>query len=941
MTGISTDGSQIFENVLYNTSTHSVLTKEQIESGGTDWMVLDPINANFSNCEHPAYYNRVSQQVLDQSNGSKAGDWILISHINDGIGIGTSFVGEKVETPIINYTPQPIDEYIVIVNLPEDWETVHNYIINENEIDGIPNRKINCSNVKNFSLRSSIYEMSVEEAEQLRTHEKVECVELNPYKYPQSESSNTANRFDGNIVGFNRPFTLNSTYTPVETPPYVNGVRSNWGMLSSYLKLDSQREGKPWKGVGITSTTNVSEFLKYSSSGIGVDAVVIDSGTAVLHPEFIAPDGSYRLKDLILDGPYTINPEFFDADPTNRLETVTIDGVDIGTRPKESVARAWWGNNSTLERKWTIKIVNTNNPSNYKIYDITVNGGQLFTRQDYTVSLASSSGTLSNEEVNVIFTDIDNNTTVYTYDLVTGDSGPSSGEISIYSASTIFMNTTDKGGTSRSVFLASISITTGYRTPAFASIDTISISANYTRIQAHSKNGTNSITSGHGTAVASQLYGKSFGVAFEANPWSIRISMDGSGIIGSNTALDVCTIFHQAKKLISNNPNPTLINNSYGSTYVPGNTNNTTYYHVYRGNTYAYKGNGSFFMSYDNSTNQRGSGTIDGYPKSIASILNYKTISTYPPASWGGNYGSVYFYGWYNPGNYYYENSTVSTAAEDAISAGCIVVTAAGNHNSKLCDKNDPDFDNKYKGTNSSNTGNFTCRVGGVQKVVSGDHDVVKVTIRVGAIDCAVEPVNEVQGQPKYCIRKACYSTNGPMVDIFAPGVETLAAGYVGYEEFQRTDNTNFYDGRFGGTSSSSPITCSVIALYLEKNRGADQAAVRTWLTTRACKNDLLSDPVQSEGNDATDNLNNGYWSVPFDWNSDSPVKGGPPYQELESANFRGSGNLRGAPNKALYNPYGNSLDSDVRLNIGQSDELKFTGGSFPATSHGLTIKSI
>ena len=62
-------------------------------------------------------------------------------------------------TPIINYTPQTIDEYIVVVNLPEDWEEVHQYIINENEIDGIPNRKINCSNDQPFSLRTSIYEM--------------------------------------------------------------------------------------------------------------------------------------------------------------------------------------------------------------------------------------------------------------------------------------------------------------------------------------------------------------------------------------------------------------------------------------------------------------------------------------------------------------------------------------------------------------------------------------------------------------------------------------------------------------------------------------------------------------------------------------------------------------------------------------------------------------
>ena len=28
------------------------------------------------------------------------------------------------------YRPNPVDQYLVIVNLPEDWEEVHNYIIN-------------------------------------------------------------------------------------------------------------------------------------------------------------------------------------------------------------------------------------------------------------------------------------------------------------------------------------------------------------------------------------------------------------------------------------------------------------------------------------------------------------------------------------------------------------------------------------------------------------------------------------------------------------------------------------------------------------------------------------------------------------------------------------------------------------------------------------------
>ena len=34
--------------------------------------------------------------------------------------------------------------YTVCVKNSEDWLEIHDYIINENEIDGIPNRRITC-----------------------------------------------------------------------------------------------------------------------------------------------------------------------------------------------------------------------------------------------------------------------------------------------------------------------------------------------------------------------------------------------------------------------------------------------------------------------------------------------------------------------------------------------------------------------------------------------------------------------------------------------------------------------------------------------------------------------------------------------------------------------------------------------------------------------------
>ena len=65
---------------------------------------------------------------------------------------------EYEDTPFKWYRPDEVDEYIVVVNLPEDWEEVHNYIINENEIDGIPNRNFGLTKISypNILLKSQV-----------------------------------------------------------------------------------------------------------------------------------------------------------------------------------------------------------------------------------------------------------------------------------------------------------------------------------------------------------------------------------------------------------------------------------------------------------------------------------------------------------------------------------------------------------------------------------------------------------------------------------------------------------------------------------------------------------------------------------------------------------------------------------------------------------------
>ena len=645
-------------------------------------------------------------------------------------------------TPHISYQPNAVDEYIVVVNLPEDWDEVHNYIINENEIDGIPNRKIECVNDKVFSLRSSIYMMSQEEADVLKSHPKVEEVELNPEKYPQPESLFSF-KFRKNVA-FNKPVYTGAADN--ETTSHTNSVRSNW----SHLFVNGGQSSEPFQGVGITTTTKVNQDILYSLTGKGVDAVIIDSGVSVTHPEFIAEDGTYRVRDVILDGPYKVDPAAF----SGYTETVTIDGVNIGTRAQEARARSWWSN-------------------------------------------------------------------------------------------------------------------TSIRSAQFQSLGTVSISSSYTRIQAHSKTGTNRVTDSHGTSCASQIGGNWHGLAFECNLWNIRIALGGSGgIIGSSTALDACTIFHNAKKIIQDVADPTLINNSYGGSGTTGNTSGVNYSIGYRGNSQTYTGTGTLYTIPANSGGARCNASFT-YHNGVASQL----------VAYGGN------------GKYLNPGSTTSSAAENAIAAGCIVVASAGNNNQKLSDKDDIDFDNWY-----GNSSTYINRVGGVQKGFSGDHLRTKGSIRVGALDCAVEPVSAKQGSTAYNFRKVTYSSNGPMINIWSPGEYTMAASYASGEDYDRDDDSNYHDQWFNGTSAAGPNACSVIALELQTNPKANQDDIHKFLDSGpgAITSDQLSDPYPNE-NDAA------YWSMTYNSTYDSSNAG-------ECYNVRGNGNLRGAPRRVLNNPYASNL---------------------------------
>ena len=638
------------------------------------------------------------------------------------------------DTPVIKHNPDPIDEYIVIVNLPEDWEEVHNYIINENNIDGIPNRKVTCSNTQEFSLRSAVYEMSAEEAELTKTHPKVEDVRLNPDKYYEMSSPETI-RYK-KVIAFSKPKITAALDS--EDISHTNGKRSNW----SHLFVNSSPSSKPFQGSDISDTTKVDRDITYSLTGKNVDSVIIDSGVGYLHPEFKNEDGTYRVKDIFLDGPYKVDPEYFDSN--GYTYTKVVDGITLGVGIETSRAREWWTTSSS-------------------------------------------------------------------------------------------------------------------RSAAFQSLGTVFLSSLYTlgHVATKSSNSnSNQLIDGHGTACASQIGGKTFGLAFESNLWNIRIALTGAGgYVSSSVALNALAIWHNAKKIAFDDPDPTLVNNSYGSSSSTGNTNGVNYIHGYRGEILTYDGNG------DNATP----------PSNSGACRNHKFFK----------YGSL-SYSYTGTGQYLPSSSTTNSAAENAISAGCIMVASAGNKNQKMSTYDDIDYDNWY-----SNSSNFICRAGGVQKGFSGNDERKKGTIRVGALDCGVEPTN---ASNPYAIRKVCYSSNGPMINIWAPGEKTMAAGYgaASYEDYAREDDAGFYDTWFNGTSSASPNTCSVIALYLESNRGANQADVHDWLDRYGSVEIDLYDDEDVDSSYYWSQANDSGWSAPSG----------------QCRNYRGNSSLRGAPKRVLKNPF-------------------------------------
>ena len=624
-------------------------------------------------------------------------------------------------------------EYWVGCYTKDDWVFIHEELKKDGSLeDNIPTSSCECPNECQQSDVRGVYMLTDTEVNDLRNHSRVKYVHINALAYPGTYAD------DPDILAYGTPDTKTERYaSAAKHCRNVGGNSSNYvpaypgsGLLNRgcYQILRGTQKVDPWWGK--EDHEIIDDKIEQYGTGVGVDAVILDTDMWFGHIEFLnlgsisnvkqeggavaitSAPGNYIGKnvlqagfstssttgfcgvlDVLLDGPYYIDAAWFEGDVANRLMT-RWDGTRV---PTETAAKEWWSDSSK-------------------------------------------------------------------------------------------------------------------RSVGFSTIGTISSSSmsSYTRVRCNgSDNAYNTGGGTHGTPCASQVYGRSYGWAYNANKWFINII--GSGVIGYENTYDVMRIFHTYKPInpYYNTKDPTITSNSWGLRQ----SNPSTGYYYHR---------------------QDGSGT-GGVE------YNYKPAFI---AYYSGD-------GWERRSPEYVEDHASIDAGKEMTDAGVIWVCSAGNNNQKMVYSDHPDYNNYvapsagvaytmamtysiYGSMNNAKTYNSQNRPGypaqlGVDRTTT---PYTYPVIQIGALD----DDHKADGREE----KVWYSNMGEAVACFSSADQTIGASRGG--SFRRYDA--YYDnplqsGRtsavsrdtsFGGTSSACPTSVGIMATKLQYNRDWTHADIKDWL---------------------------------------------------------------------------------------------------------------
>lgn len=291
----------------------------------------------------------------------------------------------------------------------------------------------------------------------------------------------------------------------------------------------------------------------------------------------------------------------------------------------------------------------------------------------------------------------------------------------------------------------------------------------------------------HGMHVAGTVSGNRQGWARESNIYNISPYGNNPNTTAANYIFDYIRAWHNKKSVnpVTGRKNPTILNNSWGSSYA-----------VLRSN--------------------------------ITSI-NYRGVTYNPPFSDAQlrTYGIVDF-----DASYVYPLAYIPVwivDIEDAVDSGIIFVGAASNDSTKIDVQGGLDYDNYilsggfayYYHRGSWNSAAARSGVGGQ-----------RLSVCVGAVSSLI---NE---------SKATFSNCGPRVDVYSPGVNIISALHPSGSSVTRVDdsrNTSYKLGKYQGTSMASPQVCGVLACLLEQYPNMNHADIHAYLSQHSTKEQMAT----------------------------------------------------------------------------------------------------
>ena len=294
----------------------------------------------------------------------------------------------------------------------------------------------------------------------------------------------------------------------------------------------------------------------------------------------------------------------------------------------------------------------------------------------------------------------------------------------------------------------------------------------------------------HGTHVAGTACGNTQGWARDSNIYNMTFSDSGSGVTNWAEKLwDYIRYFHNNKAInpVTGRRNPTIVNNSWGTSYpTTVVTLDDVYSVTYRGTTTSLSG----------TTTAQKKTALEASACSIGTSNFRGRVPT--------------------------QDAAILADATDALNDGVIMVAAAGNSYWNCEEVGGPDFDNRINVAYTFNSINYNHPIYHNRGSAPGDTPGI---ICVGNIDSDMVE------------HKRNSSNWGGRVDIWAPGSDIISSVYTHTQDtmnyfplVQDPRDSNYYLASTGGTSMASPQITGILACLLEQEPNLTPAEARQHL---------------------------------------------------------------------------------------------------------------